>query len=147
MYDLLITMFISIVSGILEIIVDYTIISEVYGIQEILCILILIILFILALFDLKLIVKTIVTVLSIVTLGLHYYVLILVSQHVEVILLPFILIESTRYGSVFSIDFGQLILILIIILWRREIWGLIKKNVLKRNKSVESTGSTYEDRR
>jgi len=42
-------------------------------------------------------------------------------------LYPFIIVEETATGGSISIDIGQLVIVSLIILWRREIAGLLRR--------------------
>lgn len=72
--------------------------------------------------------KILLTTLSIVALTIHYIVLAILSNYIRIKLIPLVVIEiNEKYGGgVMSIDFGQLLALLIIVTWRREIVGRIK---------------------
>ena len=103
-------------------------ISLVYELSSIVGLLILILL-IVASFLKGGLLKIVFTTLGSLTIILHYTVIYLVetSSSLNLIVLPLLLVESTRRGSTVYPDVGQLILLGEILLWRNEIAGLIRK--------------------
>ncbi|MEM4696332.1 MAG: hypothetical protein QW170_03660 [Desulfurococcaceae archaeon] len=120
----------NIVSNILTIsTVTSTIINEIYGLSKVVCALMISILILVAILELNnKWSKILLTTLSIVALTTHYIVLAILSNYIRIKLIPLVVIEiNEKYGGgVMSIDFGQLLALLIIVTWRREIVGRIK---------------------
>ncbi|MEM4690876.1 MAG: hypothetical protein QXT88_00785 [Desulfurococcaceae archaeon] len=120
----------NIVSNILTIsTVTSTIINEIYGLSKVICALMISILILVAILELNnKWSKILLTTLSIVALTIHYIVLAILSNYIRIKLIPLVVIEiNEKYGGgVMSIDFGQLLALLIIVTWRREIVGRIK---------------------
>ncbi|MEM0355065.1 MAG: hypothetical protein QW716_00035 [Desulfurococcaceae archaeon] len=120
----------NIVSNILTIsTVTSTIINEIYGLSKVVCALMISILILVAILELNnKWSKILLTTLSIVALTIHYIVLAILSNYIRIKLIPLVVIEiNEKYGGgVMSIDFGQLLALLIIVTWRREIVGRIK---------------------
>jgi len=102
------------------------IINPIYGIQEIIAILIIASIVIYILFTNKL-VKYILTVLLILISILHYTLLAIISSLENITLLPLILIETNIHGySTITIDLGQAALIALIVMWRKKIFKTIE---------------------
>ncbi len=101
-------------------------VSHIYGLQEIVCIAIIVLLILSSILEIKLWSKILLSIVSGIIAVLHYYVLYMVSRYESIIFYPLIYIEATKHGSTFTIDYGQLMIILIIFLWRRRLIGFIK---------------------
>lgn len=107
------------------------IIEPIYRVQEIIAILIIVSIIVYILFANKLI-KYVLTVLLILISLLHYSLLVTISPLERIMVLPLILIETNVYGySTITIDFGQVALIALIVMWRREIFKAIKAIKIK----------------
>ncbi|RLG83196.1 MAG: hypothetical protein DRO40_05450 [Thermoprotei archaeon] len=107
------------------------IINPIYGIQEIIAILIIASIVIYILFTNKL-VKYILTVLLILISILHYTLLAIISSLENITLLPLILIETNIHGySTITIDLGQAALIALIVMWRKKIFKTIEAIKIK----------------
>ncbi|ADI32494.1 hypothetical protein [Staphylothermus hellenicus] len=102
------------------------IIDPLYGYEKILCILLLVILIIISIFEMKRIIRIVVSIISAVTIVFHYYLLYLLSKFEIIKIQLFLVQEITSNGAAVTIDFGQIMLILIIYLWRREIARITK---------------------
>jgi len=102
-------------------IVSWRDVSVVYDIQEKICLLIIIFLVIGALFELRYWSKIVMSIIALSITILHYYVLYLVSRYLEIIPIPFAIIEVNDKGSAVSIDYGQLMILFLIIIWRSEV--------------------------
>lgn len=102
------------------------IIEPVYRVQEIIAFLIIVSIIVYILFANKLI-KYILTLLLILISLLHYSLLVTISPLEKITILPLILIETNIYGySTITIDFGQVALIALIVMWRRKIFKTIE---------------------
>lgn len=102
------------------------IIEPIYRVQEIIAILIIVSIIVYILFANKLI-KYVLTVLLILISLLHYSLLVTISPLERIMVLPLILIETNVYGySTITIDFGQVALIALIVMWRRKIFKTIE---------------------
>ncbi|MEM4490300.1 MAG: hypothetical protein QW816_01690 [Desulfurococcaceae archaeon] len=106
----------------------------VFLLSRLLAILLITVVFIHALFDskkIRLITSTILVLIG----GLHYAVLFSISRYVVITIYPLIIVEHSDAGSAFYLDFGQLSIILLLILWRDRIKPAIKR--------CSSTGGGY----
>ncbi len=119
-------------------IVPENVINGIYSLEYTLCWLIISLILIIALFEVKGLVKIIVSIISLLILLLHYSIVINLTRYEEITLLPLFLIESTRNGSVVMIDYGQLVIIGLLYIWRKKLIMLIKRlreeihNILQR---------------
>lgn len=102
------------------------IINPLYGYEKVLCILLLIILVIISISEMKRTTKIVVSIISAVTIIFHYYLFYLLSKFEIINIQLFLVREITSNGTAITIDFGQIIIILIIYLWRREIFRIAK---------------------
>ncbi len=115
-------------------IVPETVINNVYLIEEMLCILLVMLLVIVSLFESRNIyARLFFTIAGLFTLIMHYYVLWYMTRFENITLYPILVIETTSRGNSISIDFGQLILLGILIVWRKQIIKYFIK-VLKNNR-------------
>lgn len=102
------------------------IIEPIYRVQEIIAFLIIVSIIVYILYANKLI-KYILTLLLILISLLHYSLLVTISPLEKITILPLILIETNIYGySTITIDFGQVALIALIVMWRRKIFKTIE---------------------
>ncbi len=109
-----------------------TVINNIYLIEEMLCILLVMLLVIVSLFESRNIyVRVFFTITSLLTVIMHYYVFWSLSRFENIILYPIVIVETTSKGSSISIDFGQLILLGILIVWRKQIINYFTKNLKK----------------
>ena len=103
-------------------------IIHVYNIQETLCIMIILFLIIGSIFEFKLWVKIVLSLIASLITILHYYILWMISIYESIAIYPFIVIETNKLGySSISIDFGQLMILTIILLWRDKLVPYIKE--------------------
>jgi len=110
--------------------IPYSEVTLVYSIQEVLCVLLVLLLLILAIFELKFWVKLLTSLTSLAVLALHYWALTLLTRYENVVLLPLLVLESGRTGfAAVSPDYGQLMILLLIVLWRRELYPWFKRVV------------------
>jgi len=110
--------------------IPYSEVAPVYSIQEALCVLLVLLLLILAIFELKFWIKFLTSLVSLVVLALHYWALMLLARYENVVLLPLLVLESSRSGfAAVSPDYGQLMILLLIVLWRRELYPRFKRVV------------------
>lgn len=98
-----------------------------YTLQSITCILIIILVILYSLIELSKTGRLILTFASIAIILLHYTIIYMVSKYVEIQALPLLLLEKTSKGAVIEPDYGQIIIIALLILWRREILELVKQ--------------------
>ncbi|MCD6301707.1 MAG: hypothetical protein J7L82_06535 [Staphylothermus sp.] len=120
--------------NILYYIVPETIINSIYLIEEILCILMIMLLVIISLFESRSIyTKALFTLVGLITLALHYYVILYMTRFERILIYPILIVETTAKGSSISIDFGQLILLGILIIWRKQVINYFEK-ILKRSR-------------
>jgi hypothetical protein len=98
-------------------------INGFYSIEEALCILLILLVIIVSIFEVKQLVKFTVTILSLITIGLHYYLLAALSAYESITFLPLFYIEASSKGSVLALDYGQIIVVGLIYLWRKQLIG------------------------
>lgn len=109
-------------------------INPIYVLQEVMCMLLVILMIAYSLIEAKDMGKIILTMLSLPVILVHYLVLFLASKHEEVLVLPLFIIEKTYHGAAFSVDFGQILVIVLIYMWRKQIITRIKR-FIKRDKA------------
>ncbi|MGB9826958.1 hypothetical protein IMZ38_02305 [Thermosphaera chiliense] len=101
--------------------------TNVYFLQEVSAVLLLAILAFILLAGVKGWRRYVVTWLSLVLIILHYTVISIISKYAKVTVLPLIVVEHDSYGGSLYVDYGQLAILTILIVWRREIYERIKK--------------------
>ncbi len=102
-------------------------IKPIYSIAETICILLIIVLVIISLFEMKnLYIKVITTMFSLLIVILHYYIYSELVTYEEIRIMPLAIIEATRNGSVIGIDYGQILLIFLAYIWRKQLISLVK---------------------
>ena len=85
-------------------------------------------LLILAIFELKFWLKLSASLISLAVITLHYWALTLLARYENVVLLPLLVLESGRTGfAAVSPDYGQFMILLLIVLWRRELYPWFKR--------------------
>lgn len=109
---------------------------SILGYQQLAGLLLLIILIVVSFFEVKGLVKWIISILLVSFIIVHYMITLYISQYVELRVYPLFIVESTVKGSAFYLDYGQLSFISILIAWRKEIKLLIEKRL--RHKPLES---------
>ncbi len=113
-------------------IVPETVINNIYFIEEVLCILLVMLLVIVSLFEIRNIhIKILFTISGLLALIMHYYIIWYMTRFENIALYPIVVVETTSRGSSISIDFGQLVLIGILIVWRKQIINYFMKNLKK----------------
>jgi hypothetical protein len=102
-------------------------IKPIYSIEETICILLIIVIVIISLFEMKnLYVKVTTTIFSLLIIILHYYIYYELTMYEEVKIMPLTIIETVRNGSAIGIDYGQILLIFLIYIWRKQLINSIK---------------------
>ncbi len=123
-------------------VIPTTTINPIYVLQEVMCLLLIILIIAYSLIEAKGMGKIILTLLSAPAILVHYLVLFLVSKYEEISVLPLFIVERTPYGAAFSIDFGQILVIVLIYMWRKQIITrikrFIKRDEAERNVEVKS---------
>lgn len=123
-------------------VIPATTINPIYVLQEVMCILLIILIIAYSLIEAKGMGKIILTLLSVPAILVHYLVLFLVSEYEEVSVLPLLIVEKTLHGVAFSVDFGQILVIVLIYMWRKQIITRIKRFIkhdeAERNVEVKS---------
>ena len=123
-------------------VIPTTTINPIYVLQEVMCILLIILIIAYSLIEAKGMGKIILTLLSVPAILVHYLVLFLVSEYEEVSVLPLLIVEKTLHGVAFSVDFGQILVIVLIYMWRKQIITRIKRFIkhdeAERNVEVKS---------
>ncbi len=108
-------------------IVPTSVIDPIYLLEQVACILLIILIGLLAFLDLNRRGKTIITVISISIIVIHYIILYKVSLFEKITMLPLIFLEQNSHGEAFAIDYGQLLILTNIVLWRKEIIARLRK--------------------
>lgn len=120
-------------------------VDPVYELSQILCILLLLLLVMGTLFDIKNTAKKLLTILVTLATMLHYYVLYRVSLYEYVFLYPLIVIEeNTSEYSAVSPDLGQILVILLLVIWRKEIVRILKRYTKRVLQGTKSSGEAVE---
>jgi len=102
-------------------------IDPLYTLQSLACIFIIILVILYSFIELNKTGRLILTFTSIAIILVHYTIIYMASRYVEIQPLPLLLLEETGKGAVIEPDYGQIIFISLLILWRREILGLVKQ--------------------
>ncbi len=95
--------------------------NPIYTAQVAALILFLAILFIAAIFEIRGRIKTLITALSVIFVSINYYIYLSLLRYENIYIYPLIIIESYKENTVISPDLGQFVLILLIIIWRKEL--------------------------
>lgn len=99
---------------------------SVYALSSLAGLLIILLIILASLFELKGAARIIVTAFSTTLIAVHYFVIYVMSRYEEILIYPFILLEISGRGGSISVDLGQVLLLLLIVLWRRELKGLLR---------------------
>ncbi len=102
-------------------IVPTSVIDPIYLLEQVACILLIILIGLLAFLDLNKKGKIIITTVSALIIVIHYIILYKVSLFEKVTMLPLIFLERNSHGEAFAMDYGQLLILTNIVLWRKEI--------------------------
>ncbi len=102
-------------------IVPTSVIDPIYLLEQVACILLIILIGLLAFLDLNKKGKIVITAVSALIIVIHYIILYKVSLFEKVTMLPLIFLEKNSHGEAFAIDYGQLLILTNIVLWRKEI--------------------------
>ncbi len=102
-------------------IVPTSMIDPIYLLEQVACILLIILVGLLAFLDLNKRGKTIITAVSVAIIVVHYIILYKVTLFEKITMLPLIFLEQNSHGQAFAIDYGQLLILANIVLWRKEI--------------------------
>lgn len=116
--------------------------QAVYTYSMVSGLLIVLLLIVASIFELKGLVRVFFTLLSIIFVSIHYSIVYYMTAFEAIHLYPFIIVEETTTGGSISIDIGQLVVASLIILWRREIAGLLRRRPPSHAESAP--GSTRE---
>ncbi|MEM4436389.1 MAG: hypothetical protein QXO22_05495 [Thermosphaera sp.] len=115
--------------------------TSVYFLQALAGALIIALLAFLVLFGSRGFRRYIVTWMIIVLIILHYSIVLVVSGIAKVTILPLVIIEHDSYGGSIYPDYGQLAVLVLIILWRKEVFNTItsfSKRLMQSGGSGES---------
>lgn len=102
--------------------------QDIIVLQKVIAIGILLLLIIVSFSSPKSPMKIVATFITLFVIVAHYAVLLSFTKYVNVAIYPFIVIESASGGSVLYVDFGQLLLVLLLIAWRNEFHGFLKRS-------------------
>lgn len=108
-------------------IVPTSVIDPIYLLEQVACILLIILIGLLAFLDLNKRGKTIITAVSVAIIVVHYIILYKVTLFEKITMLPLIFLEQNSHGEAFAIDYGQLLILTNIVLWRKEIFTRLHK--------------------
>ncbi len=102
-------------------IIPTSLINPLYALGETLCAFLLLLVLLASFIELNKTGKMLLSATSLVVIILHYYVYFLLSKYEEIIILP-LFIEETRNGySVYSLDYGQLLILAVILLYHKPL--------------------------
>lgn len=101
--------------------------QAVYTYSMVSGLLIVLLLIVASIFELRGLARVFFTLLSIIFISIHYSIIYYMTAFETIHLYPFIIVEETTTGGSISIDIGQLVIASLIILWRREIAGLLRR--------------------
>jgi len=113
--------------------------QAVYTYSMVSGLLIVLLLVVASIFELKGLVRVFFTLLSIIFVSIHYSIIYYMTAFEAIHLYPFIIVEETATGGSISIDIGQLVIASLIILWRREIAGLLRRSPSHAGSAPSST--------
>ncbi|NPA98260.1 MAG: hypothetical protein GXO43_02675 [Crenarchaeota archaeon] len=117
-------------------IVPTSIIDPIYMLEQIACILLIVLIGLLAFLELNKKSKTVISIVSAIIIVVHYIILYKVSIFEKITILPLLFIEQNSHGSAFAIDYGQLLILMNLFFWRKEIRNKIfEKKVTYKNSS------------
>ena len=114
---------------------------SVYLYSGVIGVLIVVLLFIFSLFELKGLVKIFFTVVALILITLHYIIIYNVSHYERLTLYPFTILEETDIGGSVSPDIGQVTILALIILWRKELLGLLQGKTTGGENSAPSSNT------
>lgn len=114
---------------------------SVYLYSGVIGVLIVVLLFIFSLFELKGLVKIFFTAVALILITLHYIIIYNVSRYERLALYPFAILEETDIGGSISPDIGQVTILALIILWRKELLGLLQGKTTEGENSVPSSNT------
>lgn len=101
--------------------------QDVIVLQKTIALCLLMLLIIASFFNVRGIVKIVFSFITLFVAVAHYTVLLSLTRYVKVVVYPFIVTESTSNGSIFYVDLGQLLLVLLLVVWRSELRDVLKK--------------------
>lgn len=108
-------------------------IEPLYHVQETLCMLLIIFLILISIIEIKFLTKILLSIFAGAIIIMHYYVIHVVASYEKILFLPFLILETSNNYSAISIDYGQLLILVIILMWRKELVIHISKILLKRS--------------
>jgi len=108
-------------------------IEPLYHVQETLCMLLIIFLILISIIEIKFLTKILLSIFAGAIIIMHYYVIHVVASYEKILFLPFLILETSNNYSAISIDYGQLLILVIILMWRKELVIHINKILLKRS--------------
>jgi len=113
--------------------------SELTLISQVIAILILLVVIIAAFFEIKGIIRDVVTILLLLLAIMNYYVIYVVStKGVLISIYPLLVVEKYGgYGSIY-LDFGQISLLVTLVLWRKEIFKYTRYITTSLNRAIHS---------
>jgi hypothetical protein len=95
--------------------------TNVYLLQGVLAVVLLVELGFILLVGLKGWRKYVITWLSLALMILHYSVIYTISLYAKVAILPLIVVEHDSYGGSLYVDYGQLAVLTLLLVWKKEI--------------------------
>ncbi len=95
--------------------------------------LLIIFLILISIIEIKFLTKILLSIFAGVIIVMHYYVMHVVASYEKILFLPFLILETSNGYSAISIDYGQLLILAIILMWRKELITYISKTLLKKS--------------
>ncbi len=100
-------------------IIPTSLINPLYTLGEALCVVILLLVLLASFIELNKTGKMILSATSLVVIILHYYIYLLLSKYEGVTILPLFIRETRNGYSVYSLDYGQLLILAVILLYHK----------------------------
>ncbi len=106
-------------------IIPTTAINPLYNFGQVLCLGLIILVILASIIELNKLGRLILSSISLLVAVIHYYTLTLLLKYESIVLLPFLVIEDHGKYSAVSLDYGQILLIMVVVLYHREVWRTI----------------------
>lgn len=98
-----------------------TISQEVLALHRLASLLIFTMLFIVSLFRLRGPMRAVVSLLLLVLIYVHYFIVLYISRYVSLSIYPLVIVESTPKGSTLYVDVGQVSALCEVLIWRKSV--------------------------
>lgn len=94
--------------------------QDLLVLQTLVAFTVLILLVILSFFELKGVIKFVVSFLLLMILVIHYLIVLYLLEYLDISIYPLLIVEHSKDGSAFYFDYGQLALIALMLTWREK---------------------------